>query len=145
MNIDGITNGLVIDHIEAGKGMELYNALHLGDLESSVALIKNVTSHKMGKKDIIKVDEVLDVDLDILGFIDPNITVNIIKDNEIIGKKHIELPKEVKNIIKCKNPRCITSIEQGLPHIFFLADPEKEVYRCKYCEEKYDVKQFEEN
>ncbi len=94
MNIDGITNGLVIDHIEAGKGMELYNALHLGDLNSSVALIKNVVSRKMGKKDIIKVDEVLDVDLEVLGFIDPNITVNIIKDNEIVGKKHIELPKK---------------------------------------------------
>ena len=105
MNIDGITNGLVIDHIEAGKGMELYNALHLGELESSVALIKNVTSHKMGKKDIIKVDEVLDVDLDILGFIDPNITVNIIMNNERVAKKHIELPKMVKNIIKCKNYR----------------------------------------
>lgn len=136
MNIDGIRNGLVIDHIEAGKGMELYNALHLGDLECSVALIKNVNSHKMGKKDIIKVDEVIDVDLNILGFIDPNITVNIIKDNEIIGKKHIELPKMVRNIIKCKNPRCITSTEQELPNIFKLTDPEKRIYRCLYCETK---------
>jgi aspartate carbamoyltransferase regulatory subunit len=136
MNIDGITNGLVIDHIEAGKGMELYNALNLGDLESSVALIKNVTSHKMGKKDIIKVDEVLDVDLDVLGFIDPNITVNIIKDNEIVGKKHIELPKKVTNLIKCKNPRCITSTEQELPHIFKLTDPKTRTYRCIYCESK---------
>lgn len=136
MNIDGIRNGLVIDHIEAGKGMELYNALHLGDLECSVALIKNVNSHKMGKKDIIKVDEVIDVDLNILGFIDPNITVNIIKDNEIIGKKHIELPKMVSNIIKCKNPRCITSTEQELPNIFKLTDPEKRIYRCLYCETK---------
>jgi len=136
MNIDGITNGLVIDHIEAGKGMELYNALHLGDLESSVALIKNVNSHKMGKKDIIKVDEVLDVDLDVLGFIDPNITVNIIKDNEIVGKKHIELPKIVTNLIKCKNPRCITSTEQELPHIFKLTDPKTRTYRCVYCEAK---------
>lgn len=136
MNIDGIRNGLVIDHIEAGKGMELYNALHLGDLECSVALIKNVNSHKMGKKDIIKVDEVIDVDLNILGFIDPNITVNIIKDNEIIGKKHIELPKMVRNIIKCKNPRCITSTEQELPNIFKLTDPENRIYRCLYCETK---------
>ena len=136
MNIDGITNGLVIDHIEAGKGMELYNALNLGDLESSVALIKNVTSHKMGKKDIINVDEVLDVDLDVLGFIDPNITVNIIKDNEIVGKKHIELPKKVTNLIKCKNPRCITSTEQELPHIFKLTDPKTRTYRCIYCESK---------
>ncbi len=136
MNIDGITNGLVIDHIEAGKGMELYNALHLGDLNSSVALIKNVSSHKMGKKDIIKVDEVLDVDLEVLGFIDPNITVNIIKDNLIVGKKHIELPKKVTNLIKCKNPRCITSTEQELPHIFKLTDPKTRTYRCIYCESK---------
>ncbi len=138
MNIDGITNGLVIDHIEAGKGMELYNALHLGDLECSVALIKNVVSHKMGKKDIIKVDEVIDVDLNVLGFIDPNITVNTIKNNEIVSKAHIELPQKVTNIIKCKNPRCITSVEQELPHVFKLTDPEKRIYRCIYCETKYE-------
>lgn len=136
MNIDGITNGLVIDHIEAGKGMDIYNALHLGDLECSVALIKNVTSKKMGRKDIIKVDEVIDVDLDALGFIDPNITVNTIKDNEIISKAHIELPKRVTNLIKCKNPRCITSTEQELPHIFKLTNEEKREYRCIYCETK---------
>ncbi|MBO7634515.1 MAG: aspartate carbamoyltransferase regulatory subunit [Lachnospiraceae bacterium] len=141
MNIDGITNGLVIDHIEAGKGMELYNALHLGDLECSVALIKNVVSHKMGKKDIIKVDEVIDVDLNVLGFIDPNITVNTIKNNEIVSKAHIELPQKVTNIIKCKNPRCITSVEQELPHVFKLTDPEKRIYRCVYCETKYEEKQ----
>lgn len=138
MNIDGINNGLVIDHIEAGKGMELYNALHLGDLECSVALIKNVTSHKMGRKDIIKVDEVIDVDLDVLGFIDPDITVNTIQNNEIVSKAHIELPKQVRNIIKCKNPRCITSTEQELPHVFKLTDPEKRIYRCIYCETKYE-------
>ena len=138
MNIDGITNGLVIDHIEAGKGMELYNALHLGDLECSVALIKNVISHKMGKKDIIKVDEVIDVDLNVLGFIDPIITVNTIKNNEIVSKAHIELPQRVTNIIKCKNPRCITSVEQELPHVFKLTDPEKRIYRCVYCETKYE-------
>ena len=136
MNIDGITNGLVIDHIEAGKGMDIYNALHLGKLECSVALIKNVTSKKMGRKDIIKVDEVIDVDLDALGFIDPNITVNTIKDNEIISKAHIELPKKVTNLIKCKNPRCITSTEQELPHIFKLTDEKNRVYRCIYCETK---------
>ena len=141
MNIDGITNGLVIDHIEAGKGMELYNALHLGDLECSVALIKIVVSHKMGKKDIIKVDEVIDVDLNVLGFIDPNITVNTIKNNEIVSKAHIELPQKVTNIIKCKNPRCITSVEQELPHVFKLTDPEKRIYRCIYCETKYEEKQ----
>lgn len=138
MNIDGINNGLVIDHIEAGKGMELYNALHLGELECSVALIKNVTSKKMGKKDIIKVDEVIDVDLDVLGFIDPNITVNTIQNSEIVSKAHIELPQRVKNIIKCKNPRCITSTEQELPHIFKLTDPEKRIYRCVYCETKFE-------
>ena len=138
MNIDGITNGLVIDHIEAGKGMELYNALHLGELECTVALIKNVTSHKMGRKDIIKVDEVIDVDLDILGFIDPHITVNTIQNNEIVSKTHIELPKQVKNILKCKNPRCITSTEQELPHIFKLTDPDKRIYRCIYCETKFE-------
>lgn len=136
MNIDGITNGLVIDHIEAGKGMDIYNALHLGKLECSVALIKNVVSKKMGKKDIIKVDEVIDVDLDALGFIDPNITVNTIKDNEIISKAHIQLPKKVTNLIKCKNPRCITSTEQELPHIFKLTNEEKREYRCIYCETK---------
>lgn len=134
MNIDGITNGLVIDHIEAGKGMELYNALKLGELQCSVALIKNVVSKKMGRKDIIKIDEVIDVDLNILGFIDPNITVNIIKNNERKEKKHISLPTEVTNIIKCKNPRCITSTEQELPHIFRLTDEKKRTYRCIYCE-----------
>ena len=142
MNIDGITNGLVIDHIEAGKGMELYNALHLGDLECSVALIKNVVSHKMGKKDFIKVDEVIDVDLNVLGFIDPNITVNTIKNNEIVSKAHIELPQKVTNIIKCKNPRCITSVEQELPHVFKLTDPEKRTYRCIYCDTKAPKQKF---
>ena len=136
MNIDGITNGLVIDHIEAGKGMDIYNALKLGDLECSVALIKNVVSKKMGRKDIIKVDEVIDVDLDALGFIDPNITVNTIKNNEIISKAHIELPKKVTNLIKCRNPRCITSTEQELPHIFKLTDEKNRIYRCIYCETK---------
>ncbi len=136
MNIDGITNGLVIDHIEAGKGMELYNALKLDQLECSVAIIKNVASKKMGRKDIIKVDEMIDLDLDILGFIDPNITVNTIKENVRVSKDHMSLPLQVKNIIKCKNPRCITSTEQELPHIFKLTDPEKRVYRCIYCETK---------
>lgn len=140
MNIDGISNGLVIDHIEAGKGMELYNALKLGDLECSVALIKNVVSKKMGRKDIIKVDEMIDIDLDILGFIDPNITVNIIKNNERVDKVHMSLPEEVTNIIKCKNPRCITSTEQELPHIFKLTDRENRVYRCIYCETKADAR-----
>ena len=140
MNVDSIRDGIVIDHISAGRGMRLYELLGLDALDVSVAIIKNVTSHKMGKKDIIKVDEVLDVDLDILGFIDPNITVNIIKDNVRVAKKHIELPKMVKNIIKCKNPRCITSTEQELPHIFKLTDPEKRTYRCIYCETEAEKK-----
>ena len=138
MNIDSITNGIVIDHITAGKAMKLYELLHLEDLDCSVAIIKNAKSNKMGKKDILKVECDIDMlDLDILGFIDHNITVNVIKDGEIVEKKELVLPKEIKNVIKCKNPRCITSIEQELTHIFVLADPDKEIYRCKYCEEKY--------
>ena len=141
MNIDSIKNGIVIDHITAGKGMELYRLLKLDQLDCSVALIKNAVSQKMGKKDIIKVEcPIEDLDLDILGFIDHNITVNIIKDEKIVEKKDLRLPKQVVNVIRCKNPRCITSIEQGLDQIFVLADEEKEVYRCKYCEEKYSGK-----
>ena len=138
MIIGQIKNGIVLDHITAGKGMILYNFLGLDKLECQVALIKNAESVKMGRKDIIKVECPIDtLDLDILGFIDHNITVNIIKDGEIVEKKKLSLPKEVHNVIKCKNPRCITSIEQELEQIFILADPKKEVYRCKYCEEKY--------
>ena len=139
MHIDEIQNGIVIDHIKAGKGMELYHFLHLDELDCSVAILRNVNSQKMGKKDIIKIEGPLDaIDLDILGYIDHNITVNVIEDGNIIEKKELHLPSEIKNVILCKNPRCITSIEQELPHIFVLADPEKEVYRCKYCEEKFD-------
>ena len=137
MNIDSIKNGIVIDHITAGKGMEIYRLLGLEELDCSVALIKNVASKKSGKKDIIKIDSDFDVDTDILGFVDPDVTVNIIKDGQIKEKKTIELPQELTNVLKCKNPRCITSIEQGLKHVFILADPEKEIYRCKYCDEKY--------
>ena len=138
MNIDSIKNGIVLDHIRAGRGMEIYNSLGLDQLDCSVAIIKNVKSNKMGKKDIIKIEGGLDlVDLDVLGFVDHNITVNIIKNGEIVEKKRLSLPKQVTNIIKCKNPRCITSIEQGLKQVFVLADEEKQVYRCKYCEEKY--------
>ena len=138
MNIDSIKNGIVLDHIRAGRGMEIYNSLGLDQLDCSVAIIKNVKSNKMGKKDIIKIEGGLDlVDLDVLGFVDHNITVNIIKNGEIVDKKRLSLPKQVTNIIKCKNPRCITSIEQGLKQVFVLADEEKQVYRCKYCEEKY--------
>ena len=138
MNIDSIKNGIVLDHIRAGRGMQIYNSLGLDQLDCSVAIIKNVKSSKMGKKDIIKVEcPVENLDLDILGFIDHNITVNVIKDEKIVAKKELKLPNQVVNVIKCKNPRCITSIEQGLDQIFVLADEENEVYRCKYCEEKY--------
>ena len=139
MNIDSIKNGIVIDHITAGKGMEIYKLLGLDSLDCSVALIKNVSSRKMGKKDIIKVEcPIESLDLDILGFIDHNITVNVIKGDKIVDKMELKLPRQVKNVIKCKNPRCITSIEQELDQIFILSDEKNEVYRCKYCEEKYE-------
>ena len=138
MKIDSIQSGIVLDHIKAGKSMQIYKYLGLDDLDCSVAIIKNASSNKMGKKDIIKVEcPIENLDLDILGFIDHNITVNIIEDGKIISKKPLKLPREIKNIIRCKNPRCITSIEQGLDHIFVLTDEENQVYRCKYCEEKY--------
>lgn len=134
MNIDSIRNGIVIDHIQAKKGMEIYDALKLGELDCSVAIITNAKSKKMGRKDIIKIDKSIELDLDILGYIDPNITINIIKDDVRVDKYHVELPKEIVNIIKCKNPRCITSVEQELDHVFVLADKDKRTYRCKYCE-----------
>lgn len=134
MNIDSIRNGIVIDHIQAKKGLEIYDALKLGELDCSVAIITNAKSKKMGRKDIIKIDKSIDLDLDILGYIDPNITINIIKDDVRVDKYHVELPKEIVNIIKCKNPRCITSVEQELNHVFVLTDKDKKAYRCKYCE-----------
>lgn len=138
LNVGKLTEGFVLDHIQAGRCMEIYQYLGLDKLDCCVAIIKNAKSKKMGKKDIIKIDGGLDlVDLDILGFIDHNITVNIIKDGEIVEKKELTLPKTVTNVIKCKNPRCITSIEQELDQVFYLTDEEKQVYRCKYCEEKY--------
>ncbi len=138
LNVGALNEGFVLDHIEAGKSMTIYHYLHLDKLDCTVAIIKNAVSNKMGRKDIIKVECPIDMlNLDILGFIDHNITVNIIKDGKIVEKKDLSLPKKIVNVIKCKNPRCITSIEQELDHIFILTDPEKEVYRCKYCEEKY--------
>ncbi len=134
MNIDSIKNGIVIDHIKPKNALTIYNALGLGTLDCSVAMITNVKSQKMGRKDIIKIDKNIDLDLNILGYLDPNITINVIQDGQRIDKKHIELPKEVVDIIKCKNPRCITSVEQELKHIFVLTDKEKGIYRCKYCE-----------
>ena len=124
MNIDSITNGIVIDHIQAKKGLEIYDALKLGELDCSVAIITNAKSKKMEKKDIIKIDRSINLDLNILGYLDPNITINIIKNNERIDKYHVELPKEITNIIKCKNPRCITSTEQELDHVFVLFEKE---------------------
>ena len=134
MNIDSIKNGIVIDHIQAKKGMEIYNALNLKALDCSVAIITNARSKKMGRKDIIKIDKSIDLDLNILGYIDSNITINIIKDNVRVEKYHVELPSTITNIIKCKNPRCITSVEQELDQVFVLTDKEKNTYRCKYCE-----------
>ena len=143
LNISGLKEGIVLDHIEAGKGMDIYFKLGLDKLDCQTAIIKNARSKKMGKKDIIKIDGGLDVvDLDVLGYIDHNVTVNIIKDNRIVEKRRLKLPKKITNVIQCKNPRCITSIEQELPHVFYLADEEKQIYRCAYCEEKYGKKKF---
>lgn len=136
MKIDSIKNGLVIDHITAGKAMQIYNLLRLDSLDCRVALITNVSSRKMGKKDIIKIDDDIVVDTDILGYVDPGATVNVIKDEVIVEKKNLELPGVLTDVIRCKNPRCITSTEQELPHIFKLTDKENRVYRCLYCETK---------
>ena len=143
LNVGKIEEGFVLDHIAAGKSLSIYHHLQLDKLDCTVAIIKNAKSNKMGKKDILKVEcDINTLDLDILGFIDHNITVNVIKDGEIVRKMDLSLPKEIKNVIRCKNPRCITSIEQELSHIFVLSDPVKEVYRCKYCEEKFDRHEF---
>lgn len=136
MNIDSIVNGIVIDHIEAGNGMRIYNLLGLDSLDCSVAIIKNVHSSKQGKKDIIKVDSDIELDMDIIGYIDSGITVNIIKNGVLVEKRRIDLPEKLTNVIKCKNPRCITSTEQELPHVFKLTDRENRIYRCIYCETK---------
>lgn len=141
LNVGKLNEGFVLDHIEAGKSMSIYHDLKLDKLDCCVAIIKNARSEKMGKKDIIKVEcDIEKLNLDILGFIDCNITVNIIKDGEIVDKKDLTLPETIENVIKCKNPRCITSIEQELKQIFVLTDKEKKIYRCKYCEEKYGAK-----
>lgn len=138
LNVGQLTEGFVLDHIKAGKSMTIYHYLGLDKLDCTVAIIKNARSNKMGKKDILKVEcEIDTLDLTILGFIDHNITVNIVKDAQIVEKKKLKLPKKIVNVIHCKNPRCITSVEQGLKHVFLLSDEENEIYRCKYCEEKY--------
>ncbi|MGN0467779.1 MAG: aspartate carbamoyltransferase regulatory subunit [Acutalibacteraceae bacterium] len=136
MVINPIENGIVIDHIKAGKGMELYNILHLGELSCSVAIIKNANSVKMGKKDIIKIDDVIDLDFDILGYVDPGVTVNIIRNGVNTKMTDLKPPERITNVIRCKNPRCITTTEQELDHVFKLTDRENMVYRCIYCESK---------
>ena len=142
LNISGIHEGFVLDHIKANESLRIYHDLRLGQIpDATIAMIMNAKSNKMGRKDIIKIECPIEaVDLDILGFIDHNITVNIIKGDEIVEKRKLTLPKQIKNVIKCSNPRCITSIEQELQQIFILTDEEREVYRCKYCEEKYTKK-----
>ena len=141
LNVGKIEEGFVLDHIKAGKSLSIYHHLQLDKLDCTVAIIKNARSNKMGKKDILKVECDVDMmNLDVLAFIDHNITVNIIQNEQIVEKKLLKLPAKIKNVIRCKNPRCITSIEQGLDQIFILTDEEKQVYRCKYCEEKYSRK-----
>ena len=136
MKIGHIENGIVLDHITAGNGMNIYNVLNLGKLDCTVALIKNADSPKMGKKDIIKIGTLLDLDLDVLGYLDPGVTVNIIRDSVVAERRHVALPQRVVDVIKCKNPRCITSVEREIVHEFKLTDPVKKVYRCIYCEQK---------
>ena len=136
LNIDSLQNGIVIDHIKAGASMAIYDLLKLGKLDCCVAIIKNARSAKYGKKDIIKIDGELEIDLDMLGFLDPNITVGIIRDGKLVEKRKLVLPKELRNVIKCKNPRCITSVEEGIDHIFLLGENQR--YRCDYCEQEYD-------
>ena len=136
MIIDAISNGIVIDHISAGKAMELYNILGLDKLDCSVALLKNVSSGKLGRKDIIKIDGEMELDWDVIGYVDPGITVNIIRDGKRIEKRQLKLPERITNVIRCKNPRCITSVEQELPQVFTLTEESTRTYRCLYCETK---------
>jgi aspartate carbamoyltransferase regulatory subunit len=136
MIIGQIKDGIVLDHITAGRGMTLYNLLGLDKLDCQVALIKNADSVKMGKKDIIKIDKVIDINFDALGYVDSDVTVNIIRDGKLAKRQNIDIPERIENVIKCKNPRCITTVEQGLKHIFVLSDKENKIYRCMYCESK---------
>lgn len=137
MNIDSILNGVVLDHIQAGKSMEIYKYLHLDQLDCSVAIIKNARSGHMERKDIIKIDSPVELDLDVLGYIDSNITVNIIRDGQLVEKKHLELPEKLVNILRCKNPRCITVSEPQLDAIFKLSNRDRRIYRCAYCDTEY--------
>ncbi len=139
MNVDSISNGVVIDHINAGFALRLFDLLGLSQMDCPVAIIKNANSKKMGKKDIIKIDSEITINLDVIGFVAPDATVNIIKDGVLVNKLTLEMPDELTNVIKCKNPRCITSVEQEIDHVFTLADKENKVYRCLYCETKADI------
>ncbi|MBE5809174.1 MAG: aspartate carbamoyltransferase regulatory subunit [Clostridiales bacterium] len=134
MNIDSIQNGIVIDHITAGRAMRLYELLKLDELDASVAIIKNATSHRSEKKDIIKIDSDIPISFDVLGYVDPGVTVNIIRNGELVEKRRIDMPEMLTNVIRCKNPRCITSTERAIDHVFKLTDRKNEVYRCIYCE-----------
>ncbi|MDD6042899.1 MAG: aspartate carbamoyltransferase regulatory subunit [Eubacteriaceae bacterium] len=140
MNIDGVKTGIVLDHIKAGKSMTIYKLLRLDKINNTVAIIQNATSEKYGKKDIIKIDQLIDLDMDVLGYIDSNITVNIVEDGKLVEKKHLELPEKLDDVIICKNPRCITSVEQEIVHSFRLTDREKKIYRCVYCDAEHKVK-----
>ena len=139
MNIDAICNGIVIDHITAGRAFSLYNLLGLDNIDCPVAIIKNVNSRKMGKKDIIKIDSEFPINFDVVGFVDRNATIHVIKNGVLVEKRSIDMPEKLVNVIECKNPRCITSVEQEIEHIFHLTDREEKVYRCLYCETKADI------
>ncbi len=143
MKIDGIENGIVLDHIKQGKGMLVYKHLNLHDLDASVALLQNCKSNKMGRKDMVKIGALIDIDLDVLGYIDPSITVTFIENGEKIAKKHVDLPETLTNIIHCKNPRCITSIEQEIPHEFKLIDRSRRMYHCVYCDTLVKAEEIE--
>ena len=140
MNIDGVKTGIVLDHIKAGKSMQIYELLGLDKINNCVAIIQNADSGKYGKKDIIKIDQIIDLDFDVLGYVDSNITVNIVKDGKLERKHHMELPQTLKNVVKCKNPRCITSVEQEIVHTFKLVDKKNKIYRCIYCDAEHKVK-----
>lgn len=134
MNIGQLKDGYVLDHITAGLGMDIYNLLKLGNLDCTVAMVKNAESGKMGQKDLIKIGKLMDLNFDVLGFVDPGITVNVVRDGHLAEKHHLSLPQTLTGVIRCRNPRCITSTEQGIVHQFRLTDPEKKVYRCVYCD-----------
>ena len=144
LNVGKIENGIVLDHIQAGRSMSIYHHLELNKLDCPVAIIKNARSNAMGKKDILKIETDMDnINLDVIAFIDPGVTINIIRNGDLVEKKNITPPREVKKVIKCTNPRCITSIEQGVQHMFYLADSRRKIYRCRYCDEKYTEQEVE--